>query len=118
MPWDDTARAEHTRKTNRYPSDMTDAEWVLIEPLLPPARHGGRPRTTDMRAVTDAILYIGSTGCQWRALPGAGQWRVREDQPTHGEGGAATGRPPAGPDRRSDRQPERENHRKRRGSRL
>lgn len=69
MPWDDTARAQHTRKTNRYPSDMTDEEWALVAPLIPPARTGGRPRTANMREVTNAILYIGSTGCQWRALP-------------------------------------------------
>lgn len=69
MPWDDTARAEHTRKTGRYPSDMLDREWALIAPLLPGSKPGGRPRTTDLRAVMNAILYIGSEGCQWRALP-------------------------------------------------
>lgn len=69
MPWDDTARAEHKRETSRYPSDMTDAEWILIAPLLPPARAGGRPRTTDLREVMNAILYIGASGCQWRMLP-------------------------------------------------
>lgn len=69
MPWNDIARSEHTRKTHRYPSDMTDAEWALIAPLVPPAKSGGRKRKTDMRAVMDAILYVGSSGCQWRMLP-------------------------------------------------
>ena len=58
MPWDDTARKQHSRDGLRYPSDLTDREWALLEPLLPPAKRGGRPRTTDLRAVTDAMLYI------------------------------------------------------------
>jgi putative transposase len=48
---------------------LTAREWALIEPMLPAAKRGGRPRTTDLRAVTDAILYIASSGCQWRMLP-------------------------------------------------
>ena len=39
MPWDDTARAEHTRETGRYPTDLTDAEWEIIKPLLPPGQN-------------------------------------------------------------------------------
>src|SRR3954466_13364978 len=46
-----------------------DREWAIIAPLLPPARSGGRPRKTDLRAVVDAILFIASSGCQWRMLP-------------------------------------------------
>jgi putative transposase len=69
MPWTDTARVEHSRKTGRYPSDMLDREWGLIAPLLPAAKPGGRPRTTDLREVMNAILYIAASGCQWRALP-------------------------------------------------
>ena len=69
MPWDDTARKQHSRDGLRYPSDLTDREWALLEPLLPPAKRGGRPRTTDLRAVTDAMLYISISGCQWRMLP-------------------------------------------------
>jgi putative transposase len=53
----------------RFETDLTDAAWELIEPLLPPARHGGRPRTTDMRATVNAIFYLLRTGCQWRLLP-------------------------------------------------
>jgi len=48
---------------------LTDREWALIEPLLPPAKSGGRPRTTELRAVTVAMLYIAISGCQWRMLP-------------------------------------------------
>ena len=69
MPWNDTARVEHRRNADRYPSDLMDREWALIAPLLPPARRGGRPRTTDLRSVVDAILYMASSGCQWRMLP-------------------------------------------------
>jgi transposase len=54
---------------NHYPSDITDAQWALIEPHLPPEPGGGRPRKTDARDVLDAILYILRTGCQWRYLP-------------------------------------------------
>lgn len=69
MPWDDTARRQHNRDQLRYPSDLTDREWSFLEPCIPPARSGGRPRTTDMRQVVNAILYIGGSGCQWRMLP-------------------------------------------------
>jgi putative transposase len=57
-------------RMHHYPSDLTDAQWALIEPHLPPEPGGGRPRETDMRDVFDAILYILRTGCQWRYLPG------------------------------------------------
>jgi len=69
MAWTDIARRDHSRLTARYPSDLQDREWSLIAGLLPAAKRGGRPRTTDLRAVMNAILYIASTGCQWRALP-------------------------------------------------
>jgi len=52
-----------------YDTDLTDAGWALIAPLLPPARPGGRPRTTHMRTVLNAIFYLLRTGCQWRLLP-------------------------------------------------
>src|SRR6187397_1803096 len=55
-------------RTHRYPSDITDTQWALIEPHIP-VYPGGRPRTTDVRDVVDAILYILRTGCQWRYLP-------------------------------------------------
>jgi transposase len=56
-------------RTQSYPSDVTDAQWALIEPHLPAGRPGGRPRKTDLRDVVDAILYVLRTGCQWRYLP-------------------------------------------------
>jgi putative transposase len=56
-------------RRQQYPSDLSDAQWALIEPRLPAARPGGRPRETDLRAVVDAILYVLRTGCQWRYLP-------------------------------------------------
>ena len=49
MAWDDIARQDHRRVCARYPSDMTDREWAIIAPLLPPARLGGRPRKVDLR---------------------------------------------------------------------
>ena len=51
-----------------YPSDLTDQEWPLLEPLISPAKPGGHPRTTDMREVINTILYLDRTGCQWRVL--------------------------------------------------
>ena len=53
----------------RYPSDLTDAQWALIEPMIPPPLEGGRPRTVDMREVINGILYLNRTGCAWRLLP-------------------------------------------------
>ena len=52
-----------------YPSDLTDAQWEVIAPFLPPARSRGRPRTTDPREALNAILYVTRTGCAWRMLP-------------------------------------------------
>ena len=69
MSWTETTRAQYRREGLRYASDMTDAEWRLIAPMLPARRRIGRPRSVDLRAVTNAILYILATGCQWRALP-------------------------------------------------
>jgi len=65
----------HTTSANRppslhsYPSDLTDQEWARLSPLLPAAKPGGRPRTSDLREVINAILYLDRTGGQWRALP-------------------------------------------------
>jgi transposase len=53
----------------RYPSDLTDRQWCRLEPLLPGAKPGGRPRGADLRAVIDAILYVLRNGIVWRALP-------------------------------------------------
>ncbi len=56
-------------KRKAYSSDLTDDEWLLLEPFIPPAKHGGRPRSTDMREVLDAIFYILRGGSAWRLLP-------------------------------------------------
>jgi len=56
-------------RESTYLSDMTDAQWEHLLPLIPPAKVGGRPRTVDIRAVVDAIFYRIKTGCQWRQLP-------------------------------------------------
>ena len=69
MPWTETARREYARHRRRYASDLTDREWALIVPFMPAAKRIGRPRTTDLREVMNAILYIASTGCQWAMLP-------------------------------------------------
>ena len=61
--------AEYDRSKLRYPSDVTDEEWALIGPLIPPAKRGGNKRTIDERAVLNGVMYILSTGCQWAALP-------------------------------------------------
>ena len=67
--WDCASRQRHDRRGLRYPSDLTDDEWGLIAPLIPPARRGGRPRSVDLRAVVEGLLYLLETGCQWRHLP-------------------------------------------------
>ena len=53
----------------RYQSDLTDSQWAIINPLIPEEKEGGRPRTTDMREVMNAIFYSLRTGCQWDYLP-------------------------------------------------
>ena len=52
-----------------YPTDLADAEWAVLEPLLPAAKPGGRPRTTPLRQVVEATFYVLRSGCQWRMLP-------------------------------------------------
>jgi transposase len=67
--WTPENRPRYNRDHLRYPSDLTDEEWSEIAPMLPPARHGGRKRSVDLREVANGLLYVLSTGCQWRALP-------------------------------------------------
>jgi transposase len=69
MAWTGIARQEHSRKGLRYSSDMTDGKWVLVAPFIPPTKHGGRRRSTNMREVANALLYLASAGCAWRLLP-------------------------------------------------
>jgi putative transposase len=96
MCWTETTRRQYRRDGLRYASDTTDAEWELIEPLMPLACRRGRPREISLRVITNAILYIAASGCQWRALPkdfppcstvqyyfykwrGSGLWRTIND---------------------------------------
>jgi transposase len=67
--WTTKNRVRYTRDQLRYPSDVTEAEWAVIAPLIPPARRGGRKRSVNIREVFNGVLYILSTGCQWRAIP-------------------------------------------------
>ena len=67
--WIKEARIQHVPRKERYPSDMTDMEWAIIAPLIPPQRPGGRHRETDMREAMNAVRYVLRTGCQWRQLP-------------------------------------------------
>src|SRR3954449_11620122 len=53
----------------RYPSDLTRTQWKRLQPLLPPAKPGGRPRSVDLREVLNGILYITRGGCAWRMMP-------------------------------------------------
>lgn len=67
--WTKESRARYDRSALRYPSDLTNGEWAVLAPLIPPARHGGRPREVDIRAVIGGLLYVLETGCPWRHLP-------------------------------------------------
>ena len=67
--WTDENRERYDRSRLRYPSDLTDEEWSLIEPQIPPAKRGGNKRHVNLREVVNGLMYILSTGCQWRALP-------------------------------------------------
>ena len=132
--WTETTRPKYERKGLRYASDLTEAEWGVIGPLLPPCKRLGRPRTTDLREVVNAILYMARTGCQWPMLPNSTfrrrarsrstsiAWRT--DATLNGinhELLIARARPRAEscqPVRRCDRQPVGENHGKRRPARV
>jgi transposase len=67
--WTSENRGRYDRGGLRYPSDVTDAEWALVAPLIPPARRGGNRRHVDEREVVNGVMYVLSTGCQWRAVP-------------------------------------------------
>ena len=67
--WTEITRRQYGRETLRYASDVSEAEWGLIKAELPPAKTLGRPRSTELRAVINALLYMLTTGCQWRQLP-------------------------------------------------
>src|SRR5271154_1142737 len=67
--WTSANRPKYNRDKLRYPSDLTDEEWGHIEPLIPPAKRGGRRREVVLREVLNGIMYVLSTGCQWRYIP-------------------------------------------------
>ena len=78
--WTKENRIRYNRDKLRYPSDMTDEEWWLIEPLIPPAKRGGNKRRVNLREIVNGrsklckqglrrVMYVLSTGCQWRAIP-------------------------------------------------
>ena len=67
--WTVEDRARYDRGKLRYPTDLTDAEWKLAKTESPRARRGGNKRTVDVREVMNGLMYVLSTGCQWRAIP-------------------------------------------------
>jgi transposase len=67
--WTTQNRKRYDRSQLRYPSDLTDDEWAQVAPLIPRAKPGGNKRTVDIREVMNGVMYVLSTGCQWRALP-------------------------------------------------
>jgi len=67
--WTTETRTRHDRSKLRYPSDLTDAEWALVGPVIPPAKRGGRKREKNERELVNGIMYVLSTGCQWRYIP-------------------------------------------------
>jgi transposase len=88
--WTAENRPLYDRDKLRYPSDLTDAEWQHIGPLLPPAKRGGGKRTVDMREVVNGLMYVLSTGCQWRYIPK--DLPPRSTVMTTSPGGATTAR--------------------------
>lgn len=67
--WTNENRRRYDRSKLRYPSDLTDEEWALIAPIIPPAKRGGGKRTVSIREVVNGLMYVLSSGCQWRAIP-------------------------------------------------
>lgn len=67
--WTPENRARYDRSKLRYPSDLTEEEWSLVKSEIPRAKRGGNKRTVDMREVLNGLMYVLSTGCQWRAIP-------------------------------------------------
>src|SRR5665213_3433659 len=115
--WTEEARIQHAPREERYPSDVTEAEWAIIAPMIPPPRQGGRHRETDMRDVLNAVRYVLRTGCQWAAAErfsaalhrlqlflGMDALRRTRPHPPHAAyEGARDGGPRGKPDRRHHR---------------
>ena len=62
-------KEESVMNRTAYSSDITDDQWKVIEPLIPPAKPGGRPRSVGMREILNAIFYVVRSGCAWRLIP-------------------------------------------------
>ncbi len=67
--WTNENRRRYDRGKLRYPSDLTDEEWAIVAPIIPPAKRGGGKRTVNIREVVNGLMYVLSSGCQWRAIP-------------------------------------------------
>ena len=67
--WTNENRGRYDRSRLRYPSDLTDEEWAHVDLLIPPAKRGGNKRHVNAREVVNGLMYVLSTGCQWRAIP-------------------------------------------------
>ena len=67
--WTTENRGRYDRSGRRYPSDLTDVEWGLVGPLIPPPKQGRNKRTVNIREVVNGLMYVLSTGCQWAAIP-------------------------------------------------
>jgi transposase len=67
--WTIETRRRHDRRGLRYTHDLTDDEWALVEPLIPPAKPGGNKRTVNIREVLNGLMYVLGAGCQWRDIP-------------------------------------------------
>ena len=67
--WTNENRGRYDRSRLGYPSDLTDEEWAHVAPLIPPARRGGNKRQVNEREIVNGLMYVLSTGCQWRAIP-------------------------------------------------
>ena len=67
--WTSKNRGRYDRSRLRYPSDLTNEEWAQVGPLIPPAKGGGNKRTVNLREIVNGLMYVLSTGCQWRAIP-------------------------------------------------
>ena len=93
--WKPEHRAAADRRGLRYPSDLTDAEWALVAPLICPAKRGGRPRSVDVRKVPNATFHVLWTGCQWKAHASRhepvrrAKARFSFDSPVSNKGGVA-----------------------------
>ena len=67
--WTQANRHRYDRSKLRYPSDVSDEEWALVAPLIPPGKRGGNRRKVDVREVLNGLMFVLSTGCQWRSIP-------------------------------------------------